>query len=69
MSSYAYCPACSEGLPAPTVREIITNEWNCRHCGVHQEVNEDHQQDVLIELLDRIEALEETSHAPSRSDL
>ncbi len=59
MSTYGYCPACGEGIPSPTAREIIEDVWRCGHCGAQQEVNGDHHRDALIEMLDRIEALEE----------
>lgn len=58
MSSYAYCADCDFGLPAPTTREVIEDAWRCHHCGTRQYLEPEKQQEALLEILDRLEAVE-----------
>ena len=58
MSDWMYCNNCRQGMPEPLIREAIYGFTQCLNC---ETINEPGKttEDILIELLDRIEALEE----------
>lgn len=58
--AYAYCRHCDIGLDAPTMRESLTREYLCPGCEHDNEPLLPRMDEALGELLDRLEALEET---------
>lgn len=57
MGAWRYCTKCGEGMPTPTDRQVISDEYPCPHCGEENDpiISRD---DVLLSMLDRIEAIE-----------
>lgn len=58
MGYWAYCrhPGCFEPVPEPTIREVIADEQYC--ADGHKNLATMSRDDVLLELVERIEALE-----------
>ncbi len=64
MSSYMYCDNCDTGLDKPTPREVIEDHWECGLCDHVQDIMDDDKRDALLNMLDRIEALERETPSP-----
>lgn len=58
--SYHYCTECghSNGMDAPTVREVLEDNWVCPMCEANQDIGKDEYRMAMVEMLDRIESLE-----------
>lgn len=58
--AYIYCDHCDEGLPVPTIRQVLTNNYRCPHCGLnnYDRLSAEETAEAMGELLDRLEALE-----------
>jgi len=46
------------GLAAPTPREIIMDDWRCPCCGRKQDLVHNERNELLLDLLDRVETIE-----------
>lgn len=56
--AWAYCSKCETGMNEPTVEEALKNEYVCPTCG-HNNFPNKSLADIVIELSQRVEALEQ----------
>lgn len=51
-------------MDPPSIREVLTKSYHCRHCCSNnaERLSEEDTKDAMVELLDRLEALE-NNHA------
>lgn len=60
--AYAYCGNCGEGMCAPSTREVLGDEWMCLGCRTLKPIDDDPndlRREAILDLLSRIESLEE----------
>lgn len=55
--AWTYCSACDSGVDQPTPQQVVEGNYTCPHCGEHLDPNMS-LGDVVLNLLERIEALE-----------
>lgn len=55
--AWAYCSKCEASMSEPTVEEALKNEYHCKSCG-HNNFPNKSMADIVIELNERLEALE-----------
>lgn len=54
---FSYCNSCGEGLPKSTPREVTDEQQECRQCHACNPPNVT-RDDLLLELIERVEELE-----------
>lgn len=57
MGAYAYCE-CGQPMDKPTIREIVLGEQPCPSCRKDRYVDREELVCLLVDLNDRVEALE-----------
>jgi hypothetical protein len=61
MSFWKTCDNCGAMMDEPTIREAVNDMYACPQCTAPNYSNKT-KGDLIIELLERIEKLEETTH-------
>lgn len=56
--AYVYCHKCEAECPAPTIRQILTNEYNCHICETQLVVPATETKAQLLHILERLETVE-----------
>ena len=56
MGCYAYCENCGCYMNEPTVREVLTNSYECKCGTINQPIKT--TEDIIIDLVERVEKLE-----------
>lgn len=56
--AWTYCSKCDASMSEPTVEEALKNEYCCKQCG-HTNFPNKSMADIVIELNERLEALEQ----------
>lgn len=59
MGSYAYCRKCDAGLDNPTFKESVLMKIECHNCGCEYDLGHDESTQALINLEERITAIEQ----------
>lgn len=56
--TYVYCHKCESGNDAPTIRQLLTDEYECHVCNAQLVAPATDTKAQLLHILDRLETVE-----------